>query len=228
VLNRLPSARTAPTIDEVFARRESEIRSYCRSFPAEFARARNAELWDVDGHRYLDFLAGAGSLNFGHNHPRIKQAMIDYLLDDGVPQGLDLHTEAKARFLETLERVVLEPRGLDVKVQFTGPTGTNAVEAALKLARKVTGRTNIVAFRGGYHGHSLGALAVTANVEQRRAAGVPLGNATFMPFPSEDNEVDSIELLVGRSRRRTTRSTRSSCSPTCWATATPVWTGRPR
>ncbi len=72
-------------------------------------------------------------------------------------------------------------------MQFTGPTGTNAVEAALKLARKVTGRTNVVAFHGAYHGHSLGSLALTANADHRAAAGVPLGNSTFLPFPGSPN-----------------------------------------
>jgi diaminobutyrate-2-oxoglutarate transaminase len=189
-----PHTRVHPTIDDVFARRESEIRSYCRSFPAVFDRARNAEVWDVDGNRYLDFLAGAGALNYGHNHPRIKAAVLEYLLHDGIPHALDLHTRAKARFLETLERVVLTPRRLDMKVQFCGPTGTNAVEAALKLARKVTGRTEVFAFRGGYHGHSLGSLAVTANVEHRRAAGIPLGGATFVPFAA-DGDGEELRFL---------------------------------
>ena len=167
----------------IYERLESDVRSYCRSFPASFSTAKGAVLTAEDGRTYIDFLAGAGALNYGHNHDRIKRAVIDYLLADGIIQGLDLHTAAKAAFLDTFERLILVPRGLDHKVQFTGPTGTNAVEAAFKVARKATGRTGIFAFAGGYHGHSLGGLAATANRDHRAAAGVPLEHVTFMPFP---------------------------------------------
>ena len=185
-------ASTAP----VFERRESNVRSYCRSFPATFARAKGAVVYDADGRPYLDFLAGAGALNYGHNHDGIKAALLEYLADDGLVQGLDLHTSAKARFLEAFEQRILEPRGLDHKVQFTGPTGANAVEAALKLARKATGRSGIFAFMGAYHGHSLGALAATANREHRAAAGVALGNVTFLPFPHGEMErIDTLGYL---------------------------------
>lgn len=181
----------------VFERRESNVRSYCRSFPATFARAKGAVVYDADGRPYLDFLAGAGALNYGHNHDGIKAALLEYLAEDGLIQGLDLHTSAKARFLEAFEERILEPRGLDYKVQFTGPTGANAVEAALKLARKATGRTGVFAFMGGYHGHSLGALAATANRAQRAAAGVPLGDVTFLPFPHGAMErVDTLGYLA--------------------------------
>src|SRR4051794_6758010 len=176
----VPAADLGTTI---YDRLESNVRSYCRSFPATFTSAKGAWVWSADGAPYLDFLAGAGALNYGHNHPAIKHALVEYVLDDGVVQGLDLHTAAKERFLETLERLILAPRGLNYKVQFTGPTGTNAVEAAFKIARKATGRTGIFAFAGGYHGHSLGSLAATANREHRAAAGVALDNVTFMPFP---------------------------------------------
>src|SRR4051794_3287412 len=176
----VPAADLGTTI---YDRLESNVRSYCRSFPATFTSAKGAWVWSADGAPYLDFLAGAGALNYGHNHPAIKHALVEYVLDDGVVQGLDLHTAAKARFLETPERLILAPRGLEYKVQFTGPTGTNAVEAAFKIARKATGRTGIFAFAGGYHGHSLGSLAATANREHRAAAGVALENVTFMPFP---------------------------------------------
>lgn len=161
---------------------ESEVRSYCRSFPASFTTARGAVLHADDGRSYLDFLAGAGALNYGHNHPRIKRAVLDHLEADGLVTGLDLHTSAKARFLDAFSRLVLAPRGLPYKVQFTGPTGADAVEAALKAARLATGRTGVVAFSGGYHGHSLGALAATTNRQHRAAAGVPLANVTFVPY----------------------------------------------
>ncbi|GAC1535068.1 MAG: diaminobutyrate--2-oxoglutarate transaminase [Acidimicrobiales bacterium] len=178
----------------MFERRESNVRSYCRSFPATFARAKGAVVYDADGRPYLDFLAGAGALNYGHNHDYLKAALLAYLADDGVAHGLDLHTSAKAAFLEAFERRILEPRGLDHKVQFTGPTGANAVEAALKVARKATGRTGVFAFMGGFHGHSLGALAATSNREHRAAAGVPLDHVTFLPFPH--GPMDRIDTLA--------------------------------
>src|SRR5581483_5688821 len=103
---------------------------------------------------------------------------------DGQTHGLDLHTSAKQHFLQQFTSRILEPRGLDYRVQFTGPTGANAVEAALKIVRKATGRSGIFAFMGGYHGHSLGALAATANLMHRGSAGTELGGVSFMPFPA--------------------------------------------
>ena len=183
-------------MNEVFVRNESKVQSYARSFSAIFNRARGTELWDVQGRRYLDFLAGAGSLNYGHNNPVFKQALLEYIESDAITHSLDLHTAAKEQFLEALQDIILAPRGLDYVVQFSGPTGANAVEAALKLARKVTGRTNVVFFTNGFHGVSLGALAVTGNEYFRRAAGVPLQGATPMPYDGYlGDELDTITYL---------------------------------
>ena len=167
---------------DVFERWESEIRGYCRMYPTVFASASNARQVDEGGRSYIDFFAGAGVLNFGHNNRRMKRAMIDFLEADGVAHSLDMYTTTKREFLEKLVATVLEPRGLDYRVQFTGPTGTNAVEAALKLARKVTGRDDVVAFSHGFHGMTLGSLACTANDYYRRAAGIPLGHVVRLPF----------------------------------------------
>ena len=161
---------------------ESEVRSYSRSFPVVFDRARGARLFDRSGNAYLDFLAGCSTLNYGHNHPVLKDALLDYITNDGITHGLDLYTEAKNGFLHELQATVLEPRHLDYVAQFPGPTGANAVEAALKLARKVTGRTNVVAFTNGFHGVTLGALACTGNDHHRGAAGIALGGVTRMPY----------------------------------------------
>lgn len=166
----------------VFDRLESSVRSYARSIPITFSTARGSYLFDAQGNAYLDFLSGAGSLNYGHNHPQLKQALLDYVTADGVAHSLDLHTRAKARFLVALERRILEPRGLEYRVMFPGPTGTNAVEAALKIARKVTGRETVVSFTNGFHGVSLGALAVTGNQRHRGAAGVSLTGAFRAPY----------------------------------------------
>jgi len=166
----------------VFARLESDVRSYCRSIPVLFEKAVGTELVDADGNVYLDFLAGAGSLNYGHNHPVLKEALMDYIAGDGIAHSLDMHTAAKKRFLETFHERILKPRSLDYVAQFTGPTGANAVEAAMKLARKVTGRETIVAFTNGFHGVTLGALSLTGNRHHRDAAGVSMSGVVRMPF----------------------------------------------
>lgn len=166
-----------------FEAHESNVRSYCRSFPTLFRRAKGTVLVDRAGREYLDFFAGAGTLAFGHNPDFIKERLIAYLQADGISHGLDLYTEAKAEFIDAFVRLVLRPRGLDYRLQFTGPTGANAVEAALKLARKFTGRSGVFAFSGGYHGLSLGSLATTANRGKRAAAGTGLHDVTFVPYP---------------------------------------------
>lgn len=181
---------------ETFERMESNVRSYCRSFPTIFTRARNAILEDVNGKCYIDFFAGAGTLNYGHNNPGFKEALIEYIRDDGITHALDMATLAKQRFLATLESTILRPRNLTYKVQFTGPTGTNAVEAALKLARRVTGHPTVIAFTGGFHGMTLGSVAATANRHYRRAVGQPLSNVVFMPYDGYlGAEVDSIDYV---------------------------------
>ena len=161
---------------------ESNVRGYCRAFPTVFRHARGACLYDEQGRRYIDFFAGAGALNYGHNHPDLKRALLAYLEEDGVVHSLDMATSAKRRLLEGLKEIILEPRGLDYKVQFPGPTGTNAVEAAIKLARKVTGRKTVVSFTNGFHGMTLGSLALTGNGGKRAGAGVPLHYSMVMPF----------------------------------------------
>jgi diaminobutyrate-2-oxoglutarate transaminase len=166
----------------VFETLESEVRSYCRGWPTVFDRAQGSYMYDEDGHAYLDFFAGAGSLNYGHNNPVLKRALIDYIERDGVTHSLDMSTTAKRAFLETFQNIVLRPRDLAYKVMFPGPTGTNAVEAALKLARKVKGREAIVSFTNAFHGMSLGSLAVTGNAFKRAGAGIPLVHGTPMPF----------------------------------------------
>ncbi|MBK1674845.1 diaminobutyrate--2-oxoglutarate transaminase [Ectothiorhodospira shaposhnikovii] len=170
---------------ELFERHESNVRSYCRSFPRVFATAKGAFMFSEEGQSYLDFLSGAGALNYGHNHDFIKVRLMTYIAGDGLSHGLDLHTDAKSRFIERFVQDVLEPRGLDYKLQFCGPTGTNAVEAALKIARRVTGRNTVCAFQGGYHGMTLGSLAITGNRRLRRAAGIEPQHVMFLPYPDE-------------------------------------------
>ncbi len=181
---------------EIFERLESNVRGYCRSFPTVFATATGATLTDESGQDYIDFFAGAGSLNYGHNHPLLKGALLEYLTADGVVHALDMYTVAKRRFLESFEQLILQPRSLEYRVMFPGPTGTNAVESALKIARKVTGRQNVISFTNGFHGMTLGALALTGNGGKRAGAGVPLTNVTHMPFCDYfDTETSTITIL---------------------------------
>ncbi|WP_127792488.1 diaminobutyrate--2-oxoglutarate transaminase [Agromyces sp. LHK192] len=181
---------------DVFDRRESEVRGYVRAFPTVFDRASGSTLVDADGREYLDFFAGAGVLNYGHNNPAFTKALIEYLEHGGIIHGLDMATSAKRAFIEAFERLVLEPRGLDHKLQFTGPTGANAVEAALKVARRATGRSTVVAFTNAFHGLSLGSLAATGNSHYRGAAGVGLDDVARLPYDGYlGPDVDTLDLF---------------------------------
>ena len=168
----------------VFEDLESAVRSYCRTWPVVFDRAVGSWLYDEQGRPYLDYFSGAGALNYGHNNPVLKQPLLEYLSSDRVIHSLDMFTGAKREFLATFDELILQPRGLEYRVQFPGPAGTNAVEAALKLARKVTGRSEVICFTNAFHGTSLGSLAVTGNALHRGAAGVPLEHATRLPVGS--------------------------------------------
>ncbi|MBB4286837.1 diaminobutyrate--2-oxoglutarate transaminase [Roseospira goensis] len=181
---------------DVFDRHESAVRSYIRSFPTVFTTAKGHLIHAEDGRQYIDFFAGAGALNYGHNDDGMKAALLDYIANDGITHALDMGTSAKARFLERFHEVILAPRGMEHRVLFPGPTGTNAVETALKLARKVTGREKIVSFTNAFHGMTLGSLAVTGNAFKRGGAGLPLDNTVFMPFADFiDGGFDSLDYL---------------------------------
>ncbi|WP_433522564.1 diaminobutyrate--2-oxoglutarate transaminase [Nocardia pseudovaccinii] len=179
----------------VFETLESNVRGYCRAWPTVFDTGSGAWLRDENGKDYLDFFAGAGALNYGHNNPVLKRALLDYIVGDGITHSLDMSTVAKRRLLEALRDTIFEPRGLDYKVQFPGPTGANAVEAALKLARKVTGRQTVLNFTNAFHGMSLGALSVTGNAAKRAAAGVPLPHAMPMPYDGFLDAADDLRWM---------------------------------
>ncbi len=189
--------RKAKTVDlSVFSEMESEVRSYIRSFPTQFVTSRGSQIWDVEGNAYIDFFCGAGTLNYGHNNPVIKQKVLEYIAGDNIQHALDMATVAKAEFLETFRDLILAPRNLSYKLQFTGPTGTNAVEAALKIARLVTGRRTVLAFTHAFHGVSLGSLAATANSWFRQGAGTSLPDVVFHPYDGYFGEdIDTIGML---------------------------------
>lgn len=181
---------------KIFEEIESEVQSYARNFPRVFDRAQGEFIYGEDGNEYLDFLAGAGSLNYGHNNPVFKEKLLAYIARDGISHSLDLHTEAKREFLETFQEKILKPRQLEYMVMFTGPTGTNSVEAALKAARNYTGRSNIISFTNGFHGVSMGSLACTGNSHHRGAAGVALPGSSRMPYDGYlGDSLDTIEYL---------------------------------
>lgn len=177
-------------------RLESKVRSYCRHFPVVFTKARGATLEDEEGNVYIDFLAGAGALNYGHNDPGLKAKLLDYIEADQIVHGLDMATGAKRAFMEAFESLILSPRKMNYKMQFTGPTGTNAVEAAMKVARNFTGRQTIVSFTNGFHGVTLGSVAATGNSHFRDGCGMQPQGTAFMPYDGYmGDEIDTTEYL---------------------------------
>jgi diaminobutyrate-2-oxoglutarate transaminase len=190
--NELPIGHTNHM--DIFAELESNVRNYSRSFPVVFKSACGAQLTDETGRNYIDFLSGAGALNYGHNNPHLKSALLEYLSGDGVTQSLDMATTAKREFIAAFERLILKPRALSYRLQFTGPTGAHAVEAALALARKVTGRSGLIAFTNAFHGMTQGALAVTAN-RRYRMGRAQIGNVTFLPYEGFANGFGAIDYV---------------------------------
>lgn len=166
----------------IFDTTESQVRSYCRSWPTVFTNASGSIMTDEQGKEYIDFFAGAGALNYGHNNPKLRSDLVEYLTSDALVHSLDMMTPAKREFLQTFKELILEPRKLDYKVMFPGPTGTNTVETALKLARKVTGRQHILSFTNAFHGMTLGSLSVTGNSMKRQGAGMALTNSSKIPY----------------------------------------------
>jgi diaminobutyrate-2-oxoglutarate transaminase len=187
---------TRPEADKL----ESEVRYYSRIFPARIRSAVGALLRDVHGREWVDFFAGAGALNYGHNQPEMKARVLTYLESNGIVHSLDMDTEARSEFIHKFDGVVLAPRHLSYRIQFTGPTGTNCVEAALKLARKVTGRSTVAAFTGAFHGVSLASLAVTASADKRQAISGSLHGVVRLPFEGflggGDEELRWIEAML--------------------------------
>ncbi|NLC71481.1 MAG: diaminobutyrate--2-oxoglutarate transaminase [Desulfuromonadaceae bacterium] len=180
----------------IIEKMESNVRGYVRSFPTVFKTAKGARLTDASGVEYLDFFAGAGTLNYGHNNDKVTAALIEHLQNDGIVHGLDMATSAKTTFMQKFKDVILTPRNLEYKMQFTGPTGTNSVETALKLARMIKGRSNIVAFTNGFHGLTMGSLAVTGNSFYRDEAHISRSNVSFMPYENYyGDDIDTLRIF---------------------------------
>ncbi|MGI0013496.1 MAG: diaminobutyrate--2-oxoglutarate transaminase, partial [Nitrososphaera sp.] len=176
----------------IFDEIESEVRYYSRLFPVVFVKAKGSHMFDDSGKEYLDFFSGAGTMNYGHNNERLKARIINYLHEDGIVHALDMASVAKAEFLEIFQQIILWPRKYNYKVQFCGPTGTNCIEASLKLARKVTKRRSVLHFTNSFHGMSLGALSIGGSYKKKKLAGVSLYDSVMMPFCDYDKSIDTI------------------------------------
>ncbi len=165
-------------------RQESNARSYPRRIPLALKRAKGLYVEDVEGRTFIDCLAGAGTLALGHNHPVVIEAIQQVLADELPLHTLDLTTPVKDRFVQDLFGLLPAELAAEAKIQFCGPTGTDAVEAALKLVRTATGRSTVLSFQGGYHGMSQGALSLMGSLGPKKPLGALLSSGVqFMPYP---------------------------------------------
>ncbi len=162
---------------------ESSARSYPRKFPFALKKAKGSYIEDVEGNRYLDFLCGAGTLALGHNDEDVNRAMVELIESEAPLHTLDLTTPVKDRFVQTIFSLL--PKGLreNAKIQFCSPSGTDAVDAAIKLCKSATGRASVIAFSGGYHGMGHGALALTGNHNAKNKVQNLMPGVQFMPYP---------------------------------------------
>lgn len=172
-----------------FEELESNVRYYCRRWPTVFSSASGSRLVSETGRRYLDFFSGAGALSYGHNNPVLVDAAVDHLRSGRLLHSLDTYTPEKAALLRTIDGLVLGPRDLDMVVQFVGPTGATAVEAALRLAERITGGRRVIGFEGGFHGMTAGAAAVSASLAERDHR-----DHVFLPFPEGCGEAELARL----------------------------------
>ncbi|SNR64683.1 diaminobutyrate--2-oxoglutarate transaminase family protein [Blastococcus mobilis] len=186
-VDRTTRDRTAPPDPVgVLARqaaRESAARTYARTFRIVPVHARGMTVTGADGRRYLDCLSGAGTLALGHNHPVVVEA-VQRVIERGAPwHALDIATPEKDEFTDALFAAL--PPGLAgrARVHFCGPAGTDAVEAALKLARTATGRSGVAAFTGAYHGMTAGALAASGGVAVKEPMTGVAAEAARLPYP---------------------------------------------
>jgi len=162
---------------------ESNARSYPRKFPIAIKKAKGSWLEDVEGNKYLDFLCGAGTLALGHNDDQVNQVMISMLTNEVPLHTLDLTTPAKDKFVHTLFSLLPEALQENARIQFCSPSGTDAVDAAIKLCKTATGRSSVIAFGGAYHGMGHGALALTGNLNAKQSVNGLMPDVHFFPYP---------------------------------------------
>lgn len=165
------------------AERESNARSYPRRLPIALRRAKGIEVEDTEGRIYFDCLAGAGALALGHNHPVVLEAVQKAMGEELPWQTLDLTTPVKDLFIDRLFESLPKEFAKNARIQFCGPSGADAVEAAIKLVKTATGRRSILSFQGGYHGMTHGALSLTGHLSPKEAISGLMADVHFLPYP---------------------------------------------
>lgn len=180
--NSIYQLSTTPTLQRQ-SLIESEVRSYPRRIPIVIQQALGPMVVDEQNQVFLDCLAGAGALPLGHNHPEVNQAIVEAMNSLTPFQTLDLTTPSKDRFTTELLATLPEHFSDKARVQFCGPSGADAVEAAIKLAKTATGRSSVISFQGGYHGMTHGALSLTGNLGAKNPINGLMADVHFMPFP---------------------------------------------
>lgn len=194
VSTRIPGPKSRRLLDEQSAV-ESAAVSYPGAIPIAIDAAKGATLRDVDGNTFLDFFAGMGALNVGHSNPYVLEAVEAQLRK--VTHTFDFPTEPRLELVEKLDEIA--PSGLagHSKVLFGGPTGSDAIEASIKLAKQHTGGDGLIAFRGSYHGQSAGALSLTAGRQFKRDYTPLLPDVTHVPFPHPTRHPDGFDAEFG-------------------------------
>ncbi|MFG6496490.1 aspartate aminotransferase family protein [Fictibacillus sp. UD] len=166
-------------------KRESNARSYPRRIPIAIEEADGIYVKDADGRKFIDCLAGAGTLALGHNHPVVIEAIEKVLHDKRPLHTLDLTTPVKEEFVSEVFDSLPEEFAKRAKIQFCGPTGGDAIEAAIKLVKTATGRRSILSFQGGYHGATHGTMALSGNLGPKQNVQGLMPDVHFMPYPYE-------------------------------------------
>lgn len=182
VASYLPGPNSASYIEKQ-AQRESNARTYPRRIPLALVEAHGLYVKDADGRVYIDCLAGAGTLALGHNHPVVIEAM-QKVLQSGMPlHTLDLITPIKDEFVDELFASLPPEFARNARIQFCGPSGADAVEAAIKLVKTATGRRSMLAFQGGYHGMTHGALSLTGSLGPKQRVANLMPEVHHLPYP---------------------------------------------
>ncbi|GJL60149.1 MAG: diaminobutyrate--2-oxoglutarate transaminase [Nitrospirales bacterium] len=182
----IPPLRHPETANPYLARQavhESNARSYPRRIPIAIHKAKGMFVHDTEGRVYIDCLAGAGALALGHNHPVVVEAIQREMAADCPMQTLDLTTPVKDRFIQSLLTSLPSNFAANARIQFCGPSGADAVEAAIKLVKTATGRRSVLSFHGGYHGMTHGALSLTGHLDPKEAIAGLMADVHFLPFP---------------------------------------------
>jgi len=186
-LQQRPAVRTpvpGPQSSRLLERQEqqgSSVRTYPRGLPIAISRGAGSYVEDLDGNVFIDFLSGAGAVPLGHGHAELVEAVSRQL--PLLTHGLDFPTEIRDEFISAQLSMLPERMHTRTRIEFCGPSGANAVDAALKLCKTATGRSDIIAFQGAFHGCSHAAMTVTAQVAQKERVAGRVPDVHFFPYP---------------------------------------------